>query len=541
MDQQQLNTSFRNPFHRLRLALAGMALAGLAACGGGGGGGGVSSGPATVSGTARYESVPVQSDGSGLNYAGTVARPIRGATVQLLDASGNLIGSTVTDSAGGYSFSLASGGNVQVRVRAELKRSAGANYDVTVRDNTASNAIYVLDSGVFAASGSVSRNLTAASGWGGANYSGTRAAAPFAILDVAYQGVQKVLTVAPSATLPALQVFWSRRNVPSDGDPAQGMIGTSFFTTGGAGSPALYLLGAEDIDTDEYDDHVVAHEFGHYLQYAVSRDDSIGGPHSDTDKLDMRVAFSEGFGNAWSAMQLGSAVYFDTRLTRQASGFSFSVADRPTGNLGWYSEASLQYLIYMVHQDPALGFQPIYEALSQLRTSPAFSSAFSMAAALKIARPAQASTITSLWQDQNITSNDAYGSGEMNAGAPTVAQAVPVYKLHMASQGTAQTYCVNGEAGVNNKLSNWMFVRFAVASGGSHTITLSYLSGATPPSLSNPNFVLLRSDGTVSAAEAFTANTESLPTTLSAGMHSLALTDYNLDLNETRCLNLVIN
>lgn len=523
-------------FHaRLRLALLGGVLAGLAACGGGGGGGG---GPGAISGTARYESVPVQADGTGLNYAGTVARPIRGATVQLLDGAGNLIGSTVTDAAGNYAFPLASGGSVQVRVRAEIKRSGagGANYDVSVRDNTASNALYVLDSGVFNASGNVSRNLTAASGWGGAGYTGTRAAAPFAILDVAYQGVQKVLTASPSASLPALQVFWSRNNVPSDGDRALGQIRTSFFTpTNGGGGPALYLLGAENVDTDEYDDHVVAHEFGHFLQYAVSRDDSIGGGHTNGDKLDMRVAFSEGFGNAWSAMALAAPVYFDTAGGSQAGGFAFDVSVAPTGvNRGWYSEASLQYLLYTVHQTGALGFGSIYSALTQLRTAPSFSSAYSMAAALKAAAPAAAGTVDSLWQSQAITGTDAYGSGETNGGF--VPNALPVYD---AQSTNPRQYCLYTTAGVYNKLGNNVFLRFTVASGGSHTITLSRSSNTAQAA--DPDFTLLRNDGSAIDANSATANVETLTTTLSAGTHVLALSDYNLDTGETRCVDLLVN
>lgn len=521
---------------RLRGALLAAGLAALAACGGGGGAA-PTPGPATVSGTARYEAVPMDGDGVGLNYAATAARPIRGATVQLLDGGGNVIAATVTDANGAYQFALAGPQDVQVRVRAELKRSGGggASYDVTVRDNTASNALYVLDSGLFMASGSASRNLTAASGWGGAGYTGTRAAAPFAILDVAYQGVQKVLTVAPAAALPALRVFWSRNNQPASGSLGAGQIGTSFFSAGASGGPALYLLGAENTDTDEYDDHVVAHELGHFLQYALSRDDSIGGSHTDGDKLDMRVAFSEGFGNAWSGMALGSPIYADSTGPGQAGGFFFNVAEAPAAlNRGWYSEDSLQYLLYAVHQDAALGFGPIYAALGQLRTAPTFSSAYSMAAALKAAAPSAAATVDALWQGQAITGTDAYGSGESNTGF--VAGTLPVYRAH--SNGAPQ-YCLTGAVGEYNKLGNTLFVRFTIASGGSHVITLSRSSNTASPS--DPDFTLLRSDGSTVDAISSTVDVETLSTTLSAGTHALALTDYNLVAGETRCVDLVVN
>jgi hypothetical protein len=56
----------------------------------------------------------------------------------------------------------------------------------------------------------------------------------------------------------------------------------------------MFLLGKEDVDTDEFDTHVVVHEWGHYFESAVSRSDSPGGNHALGDLLDARLAFGEG-------------------------------------------------------------------------------------------------------------------------------------------------------------------------------------------------------------------------------------------------------
>src|SRR5690606_26346255 len=156
------------------------------------------------------------------------------------------------------------------------------------------------------------RDLHAPSGWGGSSYTGPRAAAPFAILDVIYDAVQLVLAAAPEVEFPPLAIHWSPANVPSfgsDGAPDidSGQIGSSFFVP----SLGIYLLGAENQDTDEYDRHVIAHEWGHYFEHSFSRSDSIGGPHTRGDHLDMRVAFGEGFGNALAAMITGDSIYRD--------------------------------------------------------------------------------------------------------------------------------------------------------------------------------------------------------------------------------------
>ena len=77
----------------------------LAACGGGGGSGGSGGGSGgggggnttvTVSGTVSYEFVPPNFNCNGLNFAGTITRPIRGATIQLLDGSGAEIASATS-------------------------------------------------------------------------------------------------------------------------------------------------------------------------------------------------------------------------------------------------------------------------------------------------------------------------------------------------------------------------------------------------------------------------------------------------------------
>src|SRR5690606_4113615 len=128
-----------------------------------------------------------------------------------------------------------------------------------------------------------------------------------------------------TAAFTPLDFYWSSANrsgtVDQQGDAVlcidEGDIQTSFYTSGGApgetddcgGSiPAgIYVLGSMQIasggavgDTDEFDQHVIAHEFGHYVEDWFARSDSIGGSHGYPDKLDLRVSFGEGWGNAFA-------------------------------------------------------------------------------------------------------------------------------------------------------------------------------------------------------------------------------------------------
>jgi hypothetical protein len=514
-----------------------------------------------ISGVASYESIPNNNTSGALVYSGQTVRPIRLAAVDLVASpSGTVLASTTTNITGAYSFTVTSPQAVLVRVRAEMKRtgSTGGDYNFSVRDNTTrdaagnrTNALYTMDSPAFTPVAGVTtpRDLRAATGWGTNSYTGTRAAAPFSILDVTYEAFQKVLSASSNAVFPALRLFWSVNNRPSGGDLAAGLIGTSFFQRSSAGTHDIYILGAADTDTDEFDRHVVAHEFGHYLQSAFSRDDSLGGQHSGGNRLDMRVAFSEGWGNAWSGIAMGTPFYADSGGTAQSTGFVINVGTAPTTNRGWYSESSVQYLIYQFGQNASIGFTPIFTVLSNMRTSlladGAVSSIHSFTARLKTTVPSMASTIDSLLAGQTISVNDAIGTGEANNGG--VPEALPVYRTHTAALGVAQNYCVSDAAGVsgaeNNKLGAHVFIRFTTTSAGTRTITAI---GTT--STSDPDFEVISSTGTETVHDQAITTSQTGSPTLSAGTHLIILNDYNLTANAataaaqsgTRCFNVTI-
>jgi hypothetical protein len=494
-----------------RLVALWSLVAALAGCGGGG-----DAAPAplpgalTVSGQVTFDQVPAVA-GQGLVYAQTVAVPARGVTVELLDGS-TVVASTTTDSAGHYSFgNVAQSTDVAIRVRAEMLRVGSPSWDFRVVDNVNGDALYTLAGAVFnTGTADVTRNLHAASGWTGAAYTQTRSAAPFAILDVVYDAVQLVVSAAPSTAFPALRFHWSPANVPVDGS-APGEIGTSRFLS----QTGILLLGAANNDTDEYDRHVVAHEFGHYLEFQFSRLDSVGGPHSLADQLDMRLAFSEAWSSAFAAMVTGQRIYVDTNGAGQAQSGSFDLEQnrfRNNPNPGWFNEESVQSLIFDLYDsgpdvppgsstvdDVALGFTPIWAALSgELRTTRALNSVFPFVHALKSARPADVALIDSLTTTQRIDAViDEYGTGQTNFGTPTqrtplqVQQDFSTVYDAMTVGTTLEEVCsltdyTSPLTGAENKLASRRFVRFTVTAPGPHTITArarAPLNGPADPDL----------------------------------------------------------
>lgn len=471
----------------------------LAGCGGGASADETALPPSVVvSGAITFDRVPIS--GNALDYTGIEAVPARGVTVQAL-ADGQVLASTSTDDAGAYALSVpADTAEVTVRVLAEMRRDGTPGWDYRVVDNTAGDALFVLEGRTLAiARTDQTLNLHAPSGWDGSAYTAPRSAAPFAILDVVRDATDFVLASVPGTIFPPLVVHWSPNNVPSRGadgqpDPATGEIGSSLYRHG----LGIYLLGAEDSDTDEYDRHVIAHEWAHYLEQTLGRSDSIGGPHTRGDQLDMRTAFSEGFANAFAAMALGDTRYVDVLGPGQAQGFAFDVEGPYTQPLvhpnpfpGWFSEESIQELIYDLYdaeQDRiedtlALGFAPLFAVLTEdLATGSALTSVFAFADALRARLPDRRAEIDALLAANAIGPfDDAFGTGEANAGWPLAPEAVqpgdvlPVYKQvdigGSVNVCSTDAFTYPGETGFYNKLGARAFVRFTTPAPGLYSIT----------------------------------------------------------------------
>ena len=102
-----------------------------------------------------------------------------------------------------------------------------------------------------------------------------------------------MLATKPGLNFPTLQIHWSGRNTTSIGTSgpvaSTGQIGWSQFDVG----TGMYLLGAENNDTDEYDRNVITKLWGQYLLASFGRDDGASAPHAAGDQLDLRVAFRD--------------------------------------------------------------------------------------------------------------------------------------------------------------------------------------------------------------------------------------------------------
>ncbi|MEX2257418.1 MAG: hypothetical protein WD672_01800, partial [Woeseia sp.] len=220
-------------------------------------------------------------------------------------------------------------------------------------------------------------------------------------------------------------------------------------------------------------DHVIVHEWGHYFEDVFSRSDSIGGAHGTGDRLDMRLAFGEGWATALSGIALDNDTYCDTRAMRQASGFRIGIENNSYGPDGWFSEFSILQIIYdLWDQDidgadtGSIGFAPIYEAMTGAqKKTPAHTSIFSFADAVKALTPAGAPLVDALLAAEGINGTGIYGDGETNDstnGSPD--DVLPVY-TDITPNGMNVNICSNRQFDGDfsgNKLSEYRFLRMTI-------------------------------------------------------------------------------
>lgn len=473
-----------------------------------------------ISGKVTYDYVPHTLNG--LNYAGTVARPGRGLIVELLDEADQILATSLTDADGKYSFSIARNKLVKVRVKAQLLRTQSPDWNFKVTDNTNNNNLYSMVGSLTAASEANSvRNLHAASGWSGAGYTAPRVAAPFALLDSIYVGIERIQAAGNVMDYPPLELRWSSKNKGADGDKTLGEIGTSFFD-----GDSIYILGDENNDTDEYDRHVILHEWGHYVEASFARSDSIGGDHAHDDKLDMRVAMSEGFANAFSAMMLDDANYRDSSGQSQADGFFSDVSQKNNSVRGWYSEASVQSIIYNFYTGnsgkTARDFADIFKVItaSNYADSKAFISVYVFAEQLRSALAGQASFFNNLLAEQNISVADEYGTGESNSGG--YVGNLPIYK-NLPLSNTPVNICSTNRFGAYNKLGTAQYFLINVTSAGNYQF--SAVEVGADSGNSDPDLYLHRRGSLIDLAEGAAVDQEALSRFMAVGTYVLEVID----------------
>lgn len=327
----------------LRAALAAALLAALPAA----------AQEAWMEGTVRYEKVPATL--AGLRVSEAFPAPAAGVRVEAVSAAGEVLAAGFADAKGRYALALPLAAPAAVRLRA-VARTANAEV-VGVEDRRR----YVVESTpVRARPGERVRVDLLAPERG-------RRSGAFN-LAVTIERANAFLRAAdPGVDIPQVEVRW---------DTAY--VGGTFFRSR---DRAAYINGLRSRDSDEFDDHVILHEYAHFLMAAMSREGSPGGDHGTGERLDPRLAWSEGWANFFAAAVLGDPRYVDTGVVagRQGVRVTMDLENNlpPRDDPGIWSEATVASLLWdwydegdEVDDPAALGFRPMWEAFVSLRKVP---------------------------------------------------------------------------------------------------------------------------------------------------------------------------
>ncbi|MBX7231278.1 MAG: hypothetical protein K1X29_04235 [Bdellovibrionales bacterium] len=269
----------------------------------------------TIQGDATFQRrEPFFTGCGGLGAAGS-ARPIRYAEVNVKDASGNLVQCTETDGSGHYTFVIPQG-------------TGALTITVNARGNTTNVRAYVYDDPRLNNTYSLSTNLTPDSDKTASTMNATVDGPE--VLGGAFNIFDQILeaniylraqvgncsgtftgcldfTVAPKVT-----AYWKPGFNPAEYQG--GTSGSSYYLPG---YNRIFILGGidEDVnnsDTDHFDNSVIVHEYGHFLEDNYFTTDSPGGSHSGDKVIDPRLAWSEGWGNFFQAAVRNDPYYVDT-------------------------------------------------------------------------------------------------------------------------------------------------------------------------------------------------------------------------------------
>ena len=492
-----------------------------------------------------------------LDYGNSSYKPARFVEVQILDqSSGQVVdteGPLFTDAEGKVAVNLQIGQSVRIRVVASSKVDTDrGSWDVSVLDNQGSATLAnyelysVLTQEIEVVAGDIDLDLQFSSGWTGEAYSEPRLSAPFAILDSMIASAEYFTQGDKRIDLPRLKVFWSTENRPD-----QNSIGTSFYSDGN-----LWILGDENVDTDEFDDHILVHEWAHFLLDALSRDDSMGGDHGFDDLLDARVAYSEGLATALACLVLQDEVYRDTSGPTQSGGFDFN-CEQNGGFVppGWFSESAVIGLIYDIFDEVAdasdgddlyLNITQMQEILFQNMVAQSKGSAatiFSfLAASLEVASDSAAEVMdlanaknigTGLNAVDVLATNESNGAQDYkNAQGVETQYSLPLY-TELRVNAEPVDLCQDTVHGQPNKISNRRLLFFRIENSGTYKLIVKANDASEDAREQDPDFVVYSASNLVFAAESSVPNKEETEIGFDAGNFWMEVYDFRrLDSDE---------
>lgn len=419
-------------------------VSGINSLGEGGVSGEVSAMPATpgglltIQGVVKYEDIEYDSV---IGQTGnTKFKVVRNADIELYSViSGATLVAGQTTSTGTFSFAVdkTTQLNKAFYARVMSVSTPVGSQKVYVKNLGSTPAIYAVKTGNFTLSGDSNINLSIPIS--------NAADGAFNILDVFSSAFEFVYSYATTTQTTALTAFWQPNN----------RYGTYYCPSYAPGEcwkgTGIYVLNdpVYDLDTDEFDDDVLWHEFGHFVADKFSVDESPGGWHyMFRNEYDLRLTWSEGWGNFMQAAIKStlSSSLLSSKPGEQASAYVdtfigdspliVDIASPDDGIKSPYCFGDCRYasneiavanvLWNLLSGSGGFGMQPIWDVIDVFDqnypriTSPINLETFWNEWLYQRAIPAELPTLTGIYQARSIVySSDAWAADDVITTAST--------------------------------------------------------------------------------------------------------------------------
>lgn len=272
-----------------------------------------------ISGNADYQ---FRTLGNGA-VSGTT-RPIRYAEIKIFNSGGAVIQCTYTDASGAFNLVLPeSSASHRLRISSIIYNETTKAF---VYNNPTQNIAHYMEAAFTPDSTKSLGTLRAAA-------DGDVKAGAFNILDKVHDANEYLVSetancsgtfspCTPFTGAPEVKIYWDKGVNPGEYFNA-GPV--SFYIPG---DRELYILGGEsgDVDysdCDHFDNSVILHEYGHFIEDVFSETDSPGGAHSGDSIIDARLAWGEGWANFFQAAVTDVPLYRDTSGNTSGSATHF--------------------------------------------------------------------------------------------------------------------------------------------------------------------------------------------------------------------------
>lgn len=360
----------------------------------------------TISGTANFQYRPlVMTSNRGL-YGNPVSKGVTYAEVHVVDSSGNIIQCGETDALGAFSVVVPQvAGTYTVQV---LSRSLSSKVKASVLKDIYSSLPYSISKQFTIAASSTTVTVPTFTASARITEDSDLSGAAFNILADIFWANEFIRgnTAQTSFVADKVSIYWKQGFNPYSYFNAPSVL-ASFYVSS---EDRLYILGGKNgdvkaSDTDHFDDSVILHEYGHFLEAHYGHSDTPGGSHNGNFIIDPRLAWSEGWANYFQAAVQNNIVYgssytgpkkgstgftnyvdtvgfgndsvegsgssFGIQINRDLSELnSAAIYDKSAANEGVFREFSISRTLFKSMTNASgLPFGAIWDAFKELRTN----------------------------------------------------------------------------------------------------------------------------------------------------------------------------